>query len=272
MKLNLKTKLLVGAVALAGAGSAFANTNIAYGGSGDGSLFLNVVDTTAGTSYVLDLSATNATNHVKEFNGSLSQTFDLTTDANWTTFKSSMIAATDSVQYNVVGDITLFGQNQFTFTSSSPTGTTAGAVGSSSNQMLKNNAMDTFINAVNGSTTTSTSSLFVANSGPNANSNAYFGTAFQTASGLPSTIDNAGTAMSFYNLGLNGTSTLNKAKVTTYAGTWNLTNLSALTYSVSAVPLPMPLTLLLSGLALMGIIARRGKSQASDMSFSGAAA
>jgi hypothetical protein len=272
MKLNLKTKLLVGAVALTAAGSVFANTNIASGATGDGSLFLNVVDTTAGTSYVLDLSATNATDHVKEFNGSLSQTFDLNADANWTTFKAST-GATDALQYNVVGLISVSGQNQFTFTSNAGTGTTAGQVGSSSNQMVKNNAaLDTFINAVNVSSTTSTSSLFVTNSGANANAAAYFGGSFHPASGIPSTVDNVGTAMSFYNLGLNGTQALNKAKVTTYAGTWDLTNLSTLTYSVSAVPLPMPLTLLLSGLALMGIIARRGKSQASDMSFSGAAA
>jgi hypothetical protein len=112
--------------------------------------------------------------------------------------------------------------------------------------------------------------LFAANSGPNANTPAYFGASFVTASGLPLTTDAVGTPEKFYNLALNGTSSLNKALVTTYAGTWDLTNLSTLSYNV--VPLPMPLTLLLSGLALMGIIARRGKSQSSDISFSGAAA
>src|SRR5882757_7259995 len=123
MKLNLKT-LLVGAVALTAAGSAFANTTIANGGSGDGSLFLNVVDQTAGTSYTLDLSATNATDHVKEFNGDVSQNFTLTGDANWTSFTSS-IGAGDVVSYNVVGDVTINNQNQFTFTSNSPKGTGA---------------------------------------------------------------------------------------------------------------------------------------------------
>ena len=273
MKLNLKT-LLVGAVALTAAGSALANTTIANGGTGDGSLFLNVVDTTAATSYTLDLSALNASDHVKEFNGSVAQSFTLTGDANWTAFTSS-IAAGDTVNYNVVGDITLSGKNQFTFTSNSATGTGASQVGGSTNTQLKNNNMDSFINAVNGSANTSTTSLFATNTGANANTPAYFGASFVTASGLPLTTDAVGTAEKFYNLALNtanGTSNLNKALVTTYAGTWDLTNLSTLSYNVSAVPLPMPLTLLLSGLALMGIIARRGKSQSSDISFSGAAA
>jgi hypothetical protein len=270
MKLNLKT-LLVGAVALTAAGSALANTTIANGGTGDGSLFLNVVDTTAGTSYTLDLSATNAGDHVKEFNGSVSQSVSLTGDSNWTSFTSS-IGAGDLVSYNVVGDVTLNNQNQFTFTSNSAKGTGAGLVGGSTNTQLKNNNMDSFINAVNASTNTSTSSLFVTSTGANANTPAYFGSAFVTAGGLPATTDAVGTPLAFYNLSLNGTSNLNKASVTTYAGTWDLTNLSTLSYNVSAVPLPMPLTLLLSGLALMGIIARRGKSQSADLSFSGAAA
>lgn len=270
MKLNLKT-LLVGAVALTAAGSALANTTIANGGTGDGSLFLNVVDTTAGTSYTLDLSATNASDHVKEFNGSVAQSFTLTGDANWTAFTGS-IAAGDTVNYNVVGDITLSGKNQFTFTSNAATGTGAGNVGGSTNTQLKNNNMDSFINAVNASTNTSTTSLFATSTGANANTPAYFGASFVTASGLPLTTDAVGTPEKFYNLALNGTSNLNKASVTTYAGTWDLTNLSTLSYNVSSVPLPMPLTLLLSGLALMGIIARRGKSQSSDISFSGAAA
>jgi hypothetical protein len=273
MKLNLKT-LLVGAVALTAAGSALANTTIANGGTGDGSLFLNVVDTTAGTSYTLDLSATNAGDHVKEFNGSVAQSFTLTGDANWTSFTSS-IGAGDIVNYNVVGDVTLNNQNQFTFTSNTAKGTGASQVGGSTNTQLKNNNMDSFINAVNASANTSTTSLFVTSTGANANTPAYFGSAFVTAGGLPATTDAVGTALAFYNIAINpanNNSNLNKALVTTYAGTWDLTNLTTLSYNVSAVPLPMPLTLLLSGLALMGIIARRGKSQSADLAFSGAAA
>jgi hypothetical protein len=263
MKLNLKTSLLVGAVAVAATGSAFANTAIATGGSGDGSLFLNVVDTTSQTSYTLDLSALNASDHVTEFNGvaGTSQSFTLTGDANWTSFTSS-IKAGDSLQYNVLGSITTFGANQLTFTSGA-------TVGSTTNQQLKNNNVDAFLNAVNATVQTSTTSLFDAAS---TNTATYAGQSLQTSAGVPNTWSTVGTAVNFYNLSLNGTLNTTKAKVATYAGTWDLTNLSTLTYSVSSVPLPMPLTLLLSGLALMGIIARRGKSQSSDISFSGAAA
>lgn len=269
MKLNLKTTLLAGALAVAASGSVLANTSIAPGSTGDGSLFLNVIDTTSQTSYTLDLSALNAGNKIKEFNGNASQSFTLTSDANWTAFTAG-VGASDNVVYDVVAGNTIVGAQSFTFTSAAATGTTAGSVGGTTNQQLKNNNVDPFINAVNASTNTSTTSLFVQNTGANANPPAYAGTAFQPASGIPSTFAAVGSAMSFYNLSLNGTNTLTKATVTTYAGQWDLTNLATLSY-VSAVPLPMPLTLLLSGLALMGIIARRGKSQ-SDISLSGAAA
>jgi hypothetical protein len=91
---------------------------------------------------------------------------------------------------------------------------------------------------------------------------------------MPDTTAAVGTALKFYNLTATSASgnNLTTSIQTTYAGTWDLTNLSTLTYSVSSVPLPMPLTLLLSGLALMGVIARRGKSQSSDVSLSGLAA
>jgi hypothetical protein len=262
MKLNVKASLLAGAVAVAATGAAFANTTIAPGSTGDGSLFLNVVDTTSQTSYTLDLSAVNSSDHVKGFAGvsGAPQSFTLN-DANWASFTSS-IAAGDNVVYDVIGGITTVGANQFTFTSSA-------TVGNTTNQQLKNNNVDAFINAVNSSTSTSAISLFASAA---ANGPAYAGSALQTAAGVPGTFSSVGTAVNFYNLSLNGTANLNKAKVTTYTGTWDLTNLSTLTYSVSSVPLPMPLTLLLSGLALMGVIARRGKSQSSDISLSGAAA
>lgn len=260
MKLNLKASLLVGAIAVAATGSAFANTAIAPGSSGDGSIFLNVWDSTQQTSFTLDLSALNTSDHVKEFNGGVAQQFTLTGDANWTSFTNS-IAAGDTVLYDVVGGITSSGKNQFTFTSGA-------TVGSTTNQQLKNNNIDPFINAVNATPQNSTTSLFATAA---TNPGAYAGTGLSTAAGIPDTSAAVGSAVAFYNLSLNGTSNLTKAHVTTYAGTWDLTNLTTLTYSVPT-PLPMPLTLLLSGLALMGVIARRGKSQSSDVSLSGFAA
>jgi len=66
----------VAAFAIAASGPVFANTNIIPGSLGDGSLFLNVVDQTAQTSYTLDLSALNASDRVNEFNGSVFQAAD----------------------------------------------------------------------------------------------------------------------------------------------------------------------------------------------------
>jgi hypothetical protein len=268
MKLNLSTRLLAGALVLAASGSVFANTNLADGQTGNSSMFLNVVDLTAGTDYVLDLSAINASNHFTSFNAAGAQTISLAGDANWTAFKAT--TGSDEVQYNVVGFNTIGKDpaNGGLITSNAPTGTAAGSVGSTTNQQIRNNVVDSYIHAVNGSTTSSTQSLFVTTSGPNANPDAYFGTQFQLAGGWPNTLADVGTAQTFYRLTATS-SNLVKATVTTY-GTWNLVG-DTLSYNPIPTPLPLPVTLLLSGLALMGIISRRGKS-GTDVSFSGAAA
>jgi hypothetical protein len=265
MKLNLTTRLLAGALVLAASGSVFANTNLADGQTGNSSIFLDVVDLTAGTDYVLDLSTIDATNHYNSFNAAASQSITLS-DANWTAFKAT--TGTDEVQYNVVGFNTIKGDpgNGGLITSAAPTGTSQGSVGGTTNSQVRNNSIDPYIALVNSSANTSTSSLFVTTSGPNANPDAYFGTKFQLASGWPSTLADVGTQQTFYRLTA-GSNLLSKAAVTTY-GHWNLIG-DTLTYT--PVPLPMPVTLLLSGLALMGIISRRGKS-GTDVSFSGAAA
>jgi hypothetical protein len=275
MKLNLTIKLLVGALAVSAAGSALANTSIADGGTGNGSVFLNVWDSTSQTSFTYDLSVSNASDHIQNFTGTGSQSFDLSTDANWTTFQASVHAG-DSVQYNLIAADTVATQQAALITSNATKGTGAGQVGGMTNTQLKNNNVNTFIAGVNGSTSSTNNSLFVTNTGPNANAAAYFGSSFTLAAGWPNTLADVGTALNFYKISLNpanNTNNLNKALVTTYAGSWLLSGAS-LTYSVatSPVPLPMPLTLLLSGLALMGIIARRGKSNDGDVSLSGAAA
>jgi hypothetical protein len=269
MKLNLSTRLLAGALVLAASGSVFANTNIADGQTGNSSMFLDVVDLTAGTDYVLDLSTVNASNHYSSFNAAAAQTISLAGDANWTAFKAT--TGSDEVQYNVVAFNTIKGDpaNGGLITSAAPTGTSQGSVGGTTNSQIRNNSIDPYIALVNSSATASTSSLFVTTSGPNANPDAYFGTKFQLASGWPSTLADVGTAQTFYRLTA-GSNLLAKASVTTY-GTWNLIG-DTLSYGPPIpTPLPMPVTLLLSGLALMGIISRRGKS-GTDVSFSGAAA
>jgi len=81
-----------------------------------------------------------------------------------------------------------------------------------------------------------------------------------------------GTSLAFYSEVTNASnSALTKGTVTKFAGTWSFSG-GTLSYNVSSVPLPAPVLLLLSGLGLMGVVARRGKSAAGDSMMNGAAA
>ncbi len=272
MKASFGLKALVAALALSAAGSAFAQTTISNGVGGDGSLFLNVWDSTNATSYTLDLSATSvlgSTQHMNEFNGGSTLSFNLGGDTNWTSFLAG-IGGTDSVQYNILGlNTPAGGVNQLDLTSNAPKGTTTGKVGGTTNAQLANIPnINSFINAINTSGGASTISVTTGSGNP-----WYYGNNNGIPAGIPNTLAALGTALSFYQLSDSGTGNLGKATLLTYAGTWNLTSAGLLSYgSVSAVPLPKSLVLLLSGLVLMGVIARRGKTGPSGDSFPGAAA
>jgi hypothetical protein len=69
-----------------------------------------------------------------------------------------------------------------------------------------------------------------------------------------------GTALNFYSeasTNLTDTTT-GTTTLATLAGKWTYAN-GVATYGASAVPLPTPLLLLLSGLGFMGVVARRGR-------------
>ncbi|HUI61660.1 MAG TPA: VPLPA-CTERM sorting domain-containing protein [Steroidobacteraceae bacterium] len=267
MNRKLISRMLLGALALSAAGSVLANTNIANGQTGNGSLFLNVVDTTNSTSFVFDTGL-----HLNSFTGTASiSSFNLASDPNWQTFISG--AGTDALLYNVVAENSNGSTNTYNvdFTSNALTGTQVGRVGSTSNdQLTQVSSLDPFINAINLSTSSTTNSLFVTDLGANANDAAYFGSSFTLGSGFQTTNSTAGiknlyalgTATNFYELSLNGDGSDGAAKalVSTFKGQWNLTAAGLLSYTVAAVPLPDSLAILLSGLALMGLIARRARS------------
>ncbi len=266
-----KLKTIAGIAALAATGSVFANTSIANGQSGNGSVFLNVIDTNNQTSYVYDTGL-----HLNSFTGTSSLSHNLVGDTNWTSFLTA--AGNDALQYSVVAANSNGSTNTYNtdFTSNAALGTSVGKVGSTSNAQLGQVAsLDPYINAINLTVQPSTNSLTAS---ALTNDAAYYGDSFNMGSGFRGGAQVAGipiqaalgTSLNFYQLGLNGdgsTSSL-KALVTTFTGTWDLTTGGLLTYT--AVPLPKSWGLLLSGLALIGVILCRSEPVNGD-SFSGLA-
>ncbi len=262
---RLTTRILAGAVALAAAGSALADMSLAPGTSGDGSIFLNVIDTTNQTSFAFDTGL-----KVNQFNGNVSQNFSslLASDPNWATFINGVSSAdltNGAVTYDVVGVNTVQTTNfVLDATSNAPAGTGPGDLGSTSNSQLKGvTAINSFINAVNQTPSSTTDSLFASNANTPA---AYAGTKLSLGTQTASNPVTIGTTLGFYNWVLNGTVTSAKATVSAFAGTWDLTSAGAFTYTVaSTVPLPPSLMLLLSGIVLTALIARRRSSNASSL-------
>lgn len=249
---RMKSTVLLGVAAVLAAGSAFANTAIKDGTTGDGSLILDVLDSTSQSSFTFDTGKTIGT-----FNGNSSLSFDLSTDANWQAFKAAV--GSNQLTYRVVGINTVAPATYvLDGTSTASPGTQSGQLGSIYNSQLKAiAALNTFISAVNNSASSTSNSLFATASG---NDPAYSGDSMSMGSEQVTARDAVGTAQAFYQwtLGSNPSNNLQKAPLSTFAGQWNLTSGGLLTYS--AVPLPPGLALLLSGMALTALIARRRNS------------
>jgi hypothetical protein len=264
MSSNLGLKVLAGAVALALAGVASANTTAA--GNTVGTVFLNVVDTSNNTSFFFDTGQT-----FTSFNSNQAYTFNVASDANYQAFVAGQ-GATDILDYSVISGYK---------PTSSPstvlfTATTAPAPVVGSKVNAAETQVETFLPAVNQVVTTSTTSAFVNQGATGAAGWATSGNEI-TLNGDLKVTDNStlGTAIAFYKEVTNSPgSQIIKGTVTTLAGMWDFTQAGALTYSVAALPtpIPTPLLLLLSGLGLMGVIARRGKSASSEPMFNAAAA
>jgi hypothetical protein len=270
MSLNLGTKVLAGAIAMAIGAAAMANTNL--DGTTTGDVFLNIVDMSNSTSFLYDTGISQA-------NFTSSTTFtpvNLASDPNYQAFIAA--AGTATLDYSVTS-----ATNNGSTKANEFTVDTTGSIVPASQDILRGNlggaevAVSQFLTLTNGVTSTTTNSVFLSGQGTNGEP-AFWGQGLAEGEvslnlfSQPNApfADNAapGTPATFYQVSVNG-------GVTTL-GAFDL-NGSVLSFSAanagtgpSPVPLPTPLLLLLSGLGLMGVVARRGKPSA-DLA-SGAAA
>jgi hypothetical protein len=258
MSVKFKLTALAGALALAMGGTAMANTTLTAS-SPTGDVWINVVDATNNTSFLYDTGVS-----LSSFNASGSYSYNFTGDANYAAFVGaqggsdvidySVLSGTKSTATPAVGTV-LFTSNQ----------NPGPVIGTSISNALTN--ANGFLSLANGVTSSTTNSALL-------NSTYTWGqvSAEQIVStnlGVQWTQPGtgvgvlAGTAANFYDETSNALrSGSTFATITQLAGTWNYNAATGIaSYGSSAVPLPTPLLLLLSGVGLMGVVARRNKSE-----------
>jgi hypothetical protein len=250
---SIRTTLVAGAVALVIGGAAMANTTL--DGTSTGDVFINIVDTTNSTSFLYDTGVSQAT-----FNGSQSYQFNFASDPNYTAFLAAQ-GSTDSIDYSVFSATKPTTSSEVVFfTSSIPVPSQT-----STNMATGASTIGGFLVGANSQSSSTTNSVNLATTYE-------FGAALtegvisaqllnsSAANNAGGYADDAalGTSLAFYEdaASRSGVTTSGQA----FAGTWNVVNGIATYTTTSAVPLPTPVLLLVSGLGLMGVVARRNRT------------
>lgn len=269
MSLNPRFSVLAGAIALALGNAAMANTNL--DGTTTGNLFVNVVDTTDGASFLYDTGVSQAS-----FNASTPYQFTFTNDANYKSFVAAE-GANDVIDYSILSATKT--------TASTPVGTiyfttnlTPAAVPGSLVSQAQANTVGFFTQA-NLVTSATTNSAYLSAVSGQTWGQASYETAVSTNLKIPFTQAGtgdsalAGTPLNFYSESSNALSNARTlATLTQFSGQWDLVN-GVLSFAAGTtgggpggggdggtVPLPAPVLLLLSGIGLLSVVARRGKT------------
>lgn len=257
----MKWKLNALAAVIAIAVSAPASATIANSGTGNGELFFTVWDATNQRSYTKDLGISINTWNTNTSDGVHSEAFNVSADANWTSFLSG-VSNVNSLQWNI-GALDGSGADRYL--------TTAQAIGPMNNEIITqfNDNSDTFL----ANTNTKGTHPGAASNGSNLATVAVDGN--PSFGGGPNWGSNFGGKAPFSNAALinssnffwliTESSTADGSLPATIAqfanGIWNFATSGDLTYSqsaVSAVPVPAAVWLLGSGLlGLVGVARRR---------------